>query len=185
MRFKNTSGIDSQAIKEVIRFVQPSGVSRVHFRVTKARWAYRGFWSGRNVLIRVNAKAKYPMFYTPYQYGSQKGKKWWIANPLELVVVVAAHELRHAWQARSKSRRGYIWGGRGRFSEVDTEAYALRMLRAWRRRPTAHTATSSPPAQPVVPRERSSAAPAPRPCADTESIARPVLRPSPVPILAA
>jgi len=44
-----------------------------------------------------------------------------------------AHELRHLWQAKAKNKRGYFWGGRGKFSEIDTESYAIQCLRKWRK----------------------------------------------------
>lgn len=56
-----------------------------------------------------------------------------IGSRVEALVYIMAHELRHLWQARvPRGRR--VWGARGQFSERDADAYALRMLRAWRRR---------------------------------------------------
>jgi hypothetical protein len=83
-------------------------------------------------LVRIGG-GKFPMFYHPYQYGQNKGKRWWIASRIELLVVIAAHELRHCWQSKARNKAGYAWGARGRYSEVDTEAFALRKLRDWRR----------------------------------------------------
>jgi hypothetical protein len=54
-----------------------------------------------------------------------------IGSRREALVVLLAHELRHLWQA--KHSRGMVWGARGRYSERDADAYALRMLRAYRR----------------------------------------------------
>jgi hypothetical protein len=57
---------------------------------------------------------------------------FWIFNAEEALVYVMAHELRHLWQALHP--KGYrVWGARGQMSERDTDAYGLRMLRAWRR----------------------------------------------------
>lgn len=57
----------------------------------------------------------------------------WVADRTEALVFVAAHELRHLWQAIvPRGRR--VWGARGQYSERDCDAYALKMLRAWRRR---------------------------------------------------
>lgn len=58
----------------------------------------------------------------------------WFASQVEEIVYVFAHELRHLWQSRvPRGRR--VWGARGQYSERDADAYALRALRAWRRRP--------------------------------------------------
>lgn len=63
-----------------------------------------------------------------------------VGSRIEAVVAVLAHELRHLWQAsgsldgvRCRSRRGMVWGSRGQFSERDADAYALQMLRRFRR----------------------------------------------------
>jgi hypothetical protein len=51
---------------------------------------------------------------------------------IEAVVFLVAHELRHVWQGRIKKGRR-VWGARGQYSERDADAYALRVLRRWRR----------------------------------------------------
>ena len=53
---------------------------------------------------------------------------------------LAAQELRHLWQAarwrddRKSANLPMYHGSRGKFSEVDTEGFAITMLREWRRR---------------------------------------------------
>jgi len=182
MKLKNTSSINNDLVKEVLRFVMPAGVTRMRIRLTKTRHTYSGRGGRYDVLLRLNPKARYPRFYRPYQYGCQKGRKWAVANLTEMLVILAAHELRHAYQARATTRRGYAWGARGRYSEVDTEAYALRMLRAWRRsRPacladlwynsytakiSARRASLQRPALAAILREQPNAAPVPSRHAD-------------------
>lgn len=62
-----------------------------------------------------------------------------IGSRIEALVLVLAHELRHLWQgsgprARAgKPRVGMVYGSRGRISERDADAYALQMLRRYRR----------------------------------------------------
>jgi hypothetical protein len=51
----------------------------------------------------------------------------------ESLVHILAHELRHYWQMNHPGKRGKVWGARGKFSERDADAYAIRMTRAWRR----------------------------------------------------
>lgn len=77
--------------------------------------------------------ANWPYLSHPYQYAQHKGRRVLLATRIEGMVYLAAHELRHLWQSTRKSHRGYFHGARGKFSEVDTEAYALHMLRAWRK----------------------------------------------------
>lgn len=85
---------------------------------------------------------RFPCFIRPYQYAQHKGKRYWLATRTEALVYVAAHELRHLWQAaqhsdkrKSKPLPRFPGGGRGKLSEIDTEAFAIHMLREWRRIP--------------------------------------------------
>jgi hypothetical protein len=78
----------------------------------------------------------YPQTLTTYQIGHLKGKRYWLANQTEALVYILAHELRHIWQAKMKNKKGYYPKSRGRFSEIDTEGFALTKLRAWRNRIT-------------------------------------------------
>lgn len=98
-------------------------------------------WTRKNVPV-------YPLMLSPYQRGQLRGKRYYIANRIEHLVYIVAHELRHLWQAKGGSRRrGMAHGARGQFSEIDTESFAIRMLRAWRR----HVATAATPAKPQLP----------------------------------
>lgn len=51
----------------------------------------------------------------------------------ESLVHTLAHELRHYWQLNHLGKRGKVWGARGKFSERDADAYAIRKTREWRR----------------------------------------------------
>ena len=71
--------------------------------------------------------------YIPYQYGQfKKGKTYWVYSRTELLVVIASHELMHVRQAKGKPH-GRVWGARGQYSEIETEAYAIRKLREFRK----------------------------------------------------
>lgn len=142
MRLHNTSGIPTDSVREVIRFVCPAGVTRIDIEVKKCSGAFGGrsyshgcaFHRTANPLVtaRIGPERYYPRApdkdrqpgYLPLP---------WIASRLEALVYIMAHELRHQWQA--KHPRGYrVWGARGQYSERDADAYAIHMLRAWRRR---------------------------------------------------
>jgi len=85
------------------------------------------------------SKNRFPCFVRPYQYRQHKGKRYVLANRLETLVYLAAHELRHLWQAarltdrRKSAPLPMAWGSKGKYSEVDTEAFAIHTLREWRR----------------------------------------------------
>lgn len=139
MKLKNYTDIDDETIREIIRFVKPSDVSGFDISIKNCGiGAYRGraYSQGCSyhgsaaplVIVSIGADDKYPVNvpahkgYLPMQF----------YNRVEALVAVTAHELRHLWQA--KHPRGWrVWGARGQFSERDADAYALRMLRKWRR----------------------------------------------------
>ncbi len=138
MRLRNHTDISSDWIRRVIRAVCPPGVAGYDVRVSnKTRGSFRGhaYWEGSGyrgstrplVIVSISrsdirCRAPGGDGYLPMEIGSR----------LEALVVVMAHELRHLWQHRvPKGRR--VWGSRGRYSERDADAYALKMLRRFRR----------------------------------------------------
>jgi len=133
MRLRNTTNIPTEIVRDVVRFVRPSGIKRFRVYVCNSRSTYGGNGGHGGVKVRIG-DVKYPRFYHPYQYGQFKGRKHWVGSRVEMLVLILAHELRHTWQAKAKNKNGYAWGARGRYSEIDTEAYAIRKLREWRRR---------------------------------------------------
>ena len=139
MRLKNHTDIPTEQIRELIRAVRPSGISNFDVRVSnfngptgrgRAYWAGSGFHDRADPFIVVSvapaSKFKRQIYkghkgYLPHVWGSR----------MEVLVHLIAHELRHLWQA--KHSHGKVWGARGKFSERDADAYALRMLRKFRR----------------------------------------------------
>ena len=104
---------------------------------TGARVAGRYYRCPIHVIARVS-KDGYPTVIKPYQYAQHKGVEIQIADRIEALVYVLAHELRHHWQFWGKYQRvfrfpkGYAKNSRGIASEVDTEAYAIHTLNRWR-----------------------------------------------------
>lgn len=138
MRLKNHTDIPDETIREIIRAVRPSGISNFDVRISNGQHAMRGraYWAGSGyhdradpfivcAIARTDAKARH----------TREGHKGYlpmvIGSRLEALVIVLAHELRHLWQA--KYTRGKVYGSKGRFSERDADAYALQMLRRYRR----------------------------------------------------
>jgi len=162
MRLRNSSGLPDELVREVIRFVRPAGISKFDVMVKRSSGTFGGMSYGEGsgyhmtadpfVTVRVGPDEKFPFFVRgdradrkgavtvyfdgrpPKVSNSTKGYLTigWLCNRVEALVMVMAHELRHQWQ-RTHSR-GRVWGSRGKYSERDADAYALRMLRAWRRR---------------------------------------------------
>jgi hypothetical protein len=126
-------------IRAIIRAVRPTGVANFDVRVsnTKGRGcAGRAYTNGSGyhatadpfVVVRI-AKTD-ALARTIMRGGNGYLPSTW-GNRIEALLFVLAHELRHMWQATHT--RGKVWGSRGRYSERDADAYALRMLRAYRR----------------------------------------------------
>jgi hypothetical protein len=132
MRIENTSAIPTSKLREIITFTRPPGIKgQISFAVTRHRGRYRGRAWGmrRHILMRFNERAKLPITFHPVK-GYLKHTEYTLD---EAIVHLAAHEQRHVWQIQH--RRGYrVWGARGVYSERDADAYAIRMVRAWRRR---------------------------------------------------
>ena len=140
MRLTNHTDIPSDWIRSVIRAVRPGGISNFDVRVSnssghrgkgKAYTRGSGYHSTANPFIvvyvaKTEEKARdlglwRSGAYLQYATGSRR----------EVFVAILAHELRHLWQA--KHTRGMVYGARGRYSERDADAYALQMLRRYRR----------------------------------------------------
>lgn len=156
MVIRNSTAIPNGLVREIIRFTRPPGIGNFDVMVKNAKCgshlkggAYHGGSSYHHsrrpfvVLSTAEQAGKrrwrmYPCIHRMYQYGQLKGRRYYLADRIECLVYLAAHELRHLWQAQApkgSKRRGMVWGSRGRFSEVDTESYAIRKLREWRRKP--------------------------------------------------
>lgn len=156
MRFQNFTPMPDELLREIIRFVCPPGVNgfdiafknsargykgraytggtSYHLRADRRGGVYRGHYAPPYVVIGC-AKAltarKWTKPYTFTSRGAYLGCG--VCSDVEAVVSLVAHELRHLWQKRVK--RGHrVWGARGQFSERDADAYAIQMLRQWRRR---------------------------------------------------
>ena len=136
VKITNDTCIPTEHLKTIIRFAKPCGVSK--FRI-EFRNGYhncmtgRAFIGQRRVLIRFSTNIKFPKKieayggYLPHIYLDQD----------EYLVSIVAHELRHLWQGkywqRNKKRNGMVHGARGKYSERDADAYAIRKQREWRK----------------------------------------------------
>jgi hypothetical protein len=148
MRLKNHTDIPNERIREMIRFTCPPGVAGFDVRVNNMTWK-RGWFRGSAyakgsgyhsracpfIVVSIGFDDLWPNSgHTASKRGGYLPTPW-MASREEALVYVIAHELRHLWQGRvPRGRR--VWGARGQYSERDADAYAIRMLRAWRRRPT-------------------------------------------------
>ena len=139
MRLKNYTDIDDETIRAIVRFVKPSDVSKFDLSIKNCKYSGRGraYTQGCSyhdtadplVIVSIGSADKFPVVWRDRSGGYLPMEFY---NRTEALVAIVAHELRHLWQAKHK--RGWrVWGARGQFSERDADAYALRMLRAWRR----------------------------------------------------
>lgn len=145
MRITNTTTFDRELIAEITRLVCPPGVTGYDVTVGNGRgydFKGRAYPEGHGyheracwfVKVYVGEATRFPRGPRP---AVRQGRGYlptpYIASRTEALVYVLAHELRHLWQGKvPRGRR--VWGARGQYSERDADAYAIRMLRAWRRR---------------------------------------------------
>jgi hypothetical protein len=151
MRIKNTTAIPTETLREVIRFVCPPGVSGYDVRLNNGKgydFKGRAYTRGSSyhdranpfITLYVGEASRFPRGPRPPVRSNYLPTPW-IADRIEALVYIAAHEMRHLWQERvPRGRR--VWGARGKMSERDADAYAIRMLRAWRSR-QGHTRRSA------------------------------------------
>lgn len=150
-RLRNTSGLSDETVRSVVDWLATDlGIAGfdVECRSSASTIVGRAYTSGSSyhtsarpfVVLRIGKDARFPKTIAPYQYRHHKGKRYVLASRTEALVYIAAHELRHLWQAakrtdkrRSKPLPMYHGSRSGKFSEVDTESYAIHSLRQWRR----------------------------------------------------
>lgn len=161
-RLRNSTAISDAVARAVERFVCPPGVRGFDLELRNGNGfevAGRAYTQGSGyhssarpfVVCRIGPDKRFPSAPKPKPVGTavttvySDGRRVtrtnspggylhrpYLANRVEALVYVLAHELRHLWQARvPKGRR--VWGSRGVFSERDADAYAIRKLREWRK----------------------------------------------------
>jgi hypothetical protein len=157
VKIRNQTGLPTERLREIIRFCCPSGVT--DFLITFKHWnAYcgcaqakqwseystdkdkrlgRAYWSDTGtevsdviIKIRKNAKGSGKIEERAWKKGAYLPSDKYTQE--EAIVHLVAHELRHLWQAKVKKGRR-VWGARGRYSERDCDAYAIGVVRHWRR----------------------------------------------------
>lgn len=133
MRLQNLTTVPDDEIRRIIAAVRPNGIANFSIRVT-----YNSGYgcSGRYYERRNHVILRIPRWEKRHVAQPRPGKGYLhgyaIGSIAEGIVMVMAHELRHAWQA--VHRRGYrVWGSRGVYSERDADAYGLQQLRRYRR----------------------------------------------------
>jgi hypothetical protein len=149
MKIKNTSKYDDDLVESIIKLVKPSGISTVDVMIKNTNTRlFQGYSYSKGsefhksgspfIVVRMSkGKAKYPYTLKP-----RRGKgylEFTVYSDTELLILVTAHEFRHQWQKTHK--RGRVWGSKGKFSERDADAYAIRKVREYRKNGLTKTTT--------------------------------------------
>lgn len=141
--FENFTDIPTAEIKRIYEAVCPAGLRAHDVAIKNCARQFRGcaysdgsgfHASARPFVVvsiartddkaRVRMTSRHRPGYLPMCFGSRR----------EALVAVLAHELRHLWQSNTGRRRsGMVYGSKGKMSERDADAYALQMLRRYRR----------------------------------------------------
>jgi len=140
MKLENFTNLPNDWVRSIIRSVKPACVKNFDVMLKngkKARGgAYyegSGFHSEENpdkpFIVICLGKPKKQTASFPIEGRNYSIK---LGSKQEIFVFVLAHELRHLWQ--KKVKKGHrVWGARGRYSEVDADAFATQALRTFRR----------------------------------------------------
>lgn len=163
MKLTNYTEVPDALLREMIRFCCPSGVAGYDITFKNSGDGFLTGWCYHSGTAYHQRDGKCPPLITisvPKWFGPdpKPRRKQWKGvqgrNPRRILcaqrqgqmgymtretfsqheelVHIIAHEMRHLWQKRvPKGRR--VWGGRGRYSERDADAYGIRLTRAWRR----------------------------------------------------
>ena len=139
MKLRNYTPLDTDWLRKVVAATKPSNVTKfdISFKnYGKAAHRGRAYWSGCSyhnssaplVVVALGQTCRYP--YVTSDGGGYIG--FTVYTIQEAAVLIIAHELRHLWQAKVK--KGWrVWGAKGQFSERDADAYAIQMVRRYRR----------------------------------------------------
>jgi hypothetical protein len=149
MRIINNTKISNKLIRAIVRFTRPPGIKGFKVQVSATKGQYHGRGGPGRIRVWINVKQKFPRRVMMYQYGQLKarwtkpdpvtgvmrqlkGRRYYLASLTECLIYIIAHELMHVRQGQKGSLRGRVWGARGRYSEIETESYAIRKLREYR-----------------------------------------------------
>ncbi len=140
MKYRNTTSVPDTLLREVIRFACPSSVSgfSIWFKRagggTRTFFAGAAYWNRKHIVCRI--PARFERLKRPYVGAGAKPGRGYLPWPAytfeEALVALVAHECNHLAQAKNARLYRRTWGARGRFSERDCDAYAIKMLRKWR-----------------------------------------------------
>lgn len=131
----NTTRISDDSWKELIRFCKPSGLNTdgmiFQFQQRKGPGTSGRAWRmRRKVHLRVGNN--YGVRRISHRKPHAGYLESWCYTFEEEIIHVLAHELRHQWQYVNP--RGHrVWGSRAQVSERDADAYAIHVVREWRR----------------------------------------------------
>lgn len=138
MRLTNHTDIPSDTVRAIIRAVRPHGIANFDVRISNTRRHFSGAAYTKGSAYHSTAHPFLVVRVARTDIAARTVRKAQggyltsvVGNRVEALLFVLAHELRHMWQA--KHSRGMVYGARGRYSERDADAYALQMLRRYRR----------------------------------------------------
>jgi hypothetical protein len=133
MKFENTTIIPDSFLRAVVRWSKPPIVNRlrkvtVHNTSSGGIHGRGGSWEIYIAIPERVARISYPQKLA--YHGAYLGNVVYTLE--EYLIDIIAHEMRHCWQTvMPRGRR--VWGAKGQYSERDADAYALKMVRKYRR----------------------------------------------------
>ncbi len=144
----NTTKISDEQWKEWVRLLKPNGCNldgwALQIQSSESTGTSGRAWKyGRKIHIRVGQPWRNSR--RPYV---RPGGGGYLPSTVytyeESIMLVLAHELRHAWQYQHPRGRR-VWGSRSQTSERDADAYAIHAVRVERRRLSSDAASAACP----------------------------------------
>jgi hypothetical protein len=136
MKLINTTNYTTKELRDFVRFAKPSGVKNVDIAVRNTPDSYAwGRSYGNYVAVFVQKNPRYfPWYAEVHPRQKKKGYLGWklLLTREEAMIGILAHELRHEWQRNHKGHRTFGCRKKGT-SERDADAYAIKMIRKWRK----------------------------------------------------
>lgn len=131
MRLNNETDVPDAWIRDAFAYCKPQSVGRlrdINFKRTRGMTHGQAHPAWNAIDIKVGRAWEHRGRTVPRRGGYLTFEVWGME---ETLIAIIAHECRHLWQYGHT--RGRTWNARGRYSERDADAYALRTLRRWRR----------------------------------------------------
>lgn len=129
----------SKKVRQILRFITPKNTILPPIVIQSAlgQWVIDGTYyaNDREMYLKVAKCTAFPFRMEITQKERDKGylDGFYLRNKEEALVYIAAHELRHCFQAQHPTAKR-MGKRKNKYSESDADIYAVRKLEEWRKK---------------------------------------------------